>query len=266
MTLGTRIRTQRKSIGMSQEKLAERLGISRQAVAKWENDRSIPTADNLLALAAIFDTTVGALLDEQPQQAQSIDMEALAAELHALQQAEKAERQTVRQAERQKRLCAAALVLGLFVTAWLLGRILWGTREDTSFVGWLLGSDSTSYLYGWLVDKKLWWMAAGITCVCAGMGKYRAAWVCAGSFFVGLALGERFGPFPAGAPWGHGHYGWAIWALQFMFGLCMGLWAERLHGREASEKIHRLWTVVYAAGMVLIVVFVQSQMIVPTGH
>lgn len=41
MTLGEKIKSLRKGLGMSQEKLAELMGISRQAVAKWENGVSL---------------------------------------------------------------------------------------------------------------------------------------------------------------------------------------------------------------------------------
>ena len=52
MTLGQNIQTARKAKGMSQEALAERIGISRQALGKWEKDTALPGLDNLQALAA----------------------------------------------------------------------------------------------------------------------------------------------------------------------------------------------------------------------
>lgn len=54
MTFGEKLKTQRKAKGVSQEKLAERIGVSRQAVAKWEGNLSYPSAENLLALSAIL--------------------------------------------------------------------------------------------------------------------------------------------------------------------------------------------------------------------
>ena len=64
MTLGERIKTCRQQAGMSQEKVAELLGISRQAVTKWETNKSAPSTDNLFKLAEIFGTTVDFLLPE----------------------------------------------------------------------------------------------------------------------------------------------------------------------------------------------------------
>ena len=54
MTLGERIQALRRERGMSQEGLAEVLGISRQAVSKWEKGLSCPDTGNLLALAELF--------------------------------------------------------------------------------------------------------------------------------------------------------------------------------------------------------------------
>lgn len=61
-TLGTRIAALRKEKGLTQEELAEKLGVSSQAVSKWENDLSCPDIMLLPRLAEIFDTTVDELL------------------------------------------------------------------------------------------------------------------------------------------------------------------------------------------------------------
>lgn len=55
MTYGKTIRQSREQKGMTQEELAERLGVSRQAVNEWEGDISRPTAAKLTALAALLD-------------------------------------------------------------------------------------------------------------------------------------------------------------------------------------------------------------------
>ena len=52
MTLGQRIQELRKGLGLSQEELGERMGVSRQAISKWEGDQTIPELDNLIALWA----------------------------------------------------------------------------------------------------------------------------------------------------------------------------------------------------------------------
>jgi len=52
MTIGNRIKALRTEKKLSQEYLAEKLGVSRQAVSKWESGASSPSTDNLIALAA----------------------------------------------------------------------------------------------------------------------------------------------------------------------------------------------------------------------
>ena len=58
MTIGTRIQTLRTQKGYTQEYLANQLGISRQAVHKWEKNETLPDTDNLILLAEILGTTV----------------------------------------------------------------------------------------------------------------------------------------------------------------------------------------------------------------
>ena len=62
MTLGERILHCRKCAGLSQEMLAERLGVSRQAVSKWEGDAAQPELDKIIALTKLFGITTDQLL------------------------------------------------------------------------------------------------------------------------------------------------------------------------------------------------------------
>ena len=64
MSLGKRIKEARLKAGLSQEKTAELLGLSRQAVAKWESGRSAPSTANLLKLAALLQISVTELTGE----------------------------------------------------------------------------------------------------------------------------------------------------------------------------------------------------------
>lgn len=67
-TLGKRIVQHRKQLGLTQDQLAENLGVTAQAVSKWENDQSCPDITMLPKLAAIFHTTTDALLGmEEPK-------------------------------------------------------------------------------------------------------------------------------------------------------------------------------------------------------
>lgn len=52
----------RKKNGYTQEQIAERIGVSRQAVAKWENGEAMPDVENIIALADIYEVTIDSLV------------------------------------------------------------------------------------------------------------------------------------------------------------------------------------------------------------
>ena len=56
--IGMNLKYLRKKYGYSQEELAERLEVSRQSVAKWENEESLPDVEKCVTMAQIFETTV----------------------------------------------------------------------------------------------------------------------------------------------------------------------------------------------------------------
>lgn len=60
-----RLQQLRKQNGYSQDALAEQLGISRQAISKWERAESSPDTDNLIALADLYDMTLDDLLNSE---------------------------------------------------------------------------------------------------------------------------------------------------------------------------------------------------------
>lgn len=64
-TLGERIKFHRKRIGLTQEQLAQRMGVSAQAVSKWENNLSCPDISVLPELANLFGITLDELLGKQ---------------------------------------------------------------------------------------------------------------------------------------------------------------------------------------------------------
>ena len=63
MTLGEKIKDLRKAASITQEELAEKIGVSRQAVTKWESDVGMPDVENLKIIATLFNITVDELLD-----------------------------------------------------------------------------------------------------------------------------------------------------------------------------------------------------------
>ena len=62
MTTGQRIYEARKKAGMTQEELADRLGVSRQAVSKWESDAAYPETDKIVELCKLFSLSADELL------------------------------------------------------------------------------------------------------------------------------------------------------------------------------------------------------------
>lgn len=63
MTFGQRLRTARKNGGLTQEQLAERLLVTRQAIVKWESDKGLPDIENLKNLSRRLNVSIDYLLD-----------------------------------------------------------------------------------------------------------------------------------------------------------------------------------------------------------
>ena len=68
MTLGSKIQKLRKEKGLSQEKLATEIGVSRQAVSKWELDESAPDTDKIVAISQLFNVSTDYLLGNEMDQ------------------------------------------------------------------------------------------------------------------------------------------------------------------------------------------------------
>ena len=63
MTLSENIKNRRETLKLSQEYVANQLGVSRQAVSKWESGQSEPSANNLIQLAKILEISLSELVD-----------------------------------------------------------------------------------------------------------------------------------------------------------------------------------------------------------
>lgn len=75
MSLGSNISSKRKSLKISQEYLAEQLGVSRQAVSKWETNQSEPSTDNLIKLAGLLDSDIKELVSLEQYVEEQKDIE-----------------------------------------------------------------------------------------------------------------------------------------------------------------------------------------------
>ena len=67
MTFGTKLKQARQNAKLSQEQLAEKLCVSRSAVAKWETDKGMPDIDNLMAIAKALDVSLDYLLSDDDE-------------------------------------------------------------------------------------------------------------------------------------------------------------------------------------------------------
>jgi transcriptional regulator with XRE-family HTH domain len=64
MNFAEKLQTLRKGKGMSQENLAEVIGVSRQAVSKWESGQSYPEMDKLILLSELFNVSIDSMVKE----------------------------------------------------------------------------------------------------------------------------------------------------------------------------------------------------------
>ena len=64
MTFGAKLKQARQQSGLSQEQLAEKLSVSRSAIAKWETDKGMPDIENLKAISQFLDVSLDYLLGE----------------------------------------------------------------------------------------------------------------------------------------------------------------------------------------------------------
>lgn len=62
MNIADRIQNLRKTKGISQEQLADKVGVSRQAVSKWESEQSVPDLDKIIVMSEYFDVTTDYIL------------------------------------------------------------------------------------------------------------------------------------------------------------------------------------------------------------
>ncbi len=197
MTMGENIRACRERAKLSQEKLAELVGVSRQAVTKWEKGQSEPNCENLLRLAEVLGVQVADLTPPRP----------------------------VPKRPDHRRLAAALFLLWLGL--WLLGRLIFGLKNDFSVIGWVFSWYSSVYLFGWLLSSNLYWYSMIAACVAAVLKKPRLALAVTGSFFFGWLLGEVWGPRQFHVPSGTTlHYGWATWAVCVAVGIVVGIVLE----------------------------------------
>ena len=137
MTLGQNIQTARRAKGLSQEALAERIGVSRQALGKWEKDTALPGLDNLQVLAAELGTSVDALLgaEQADPAAPAVTLDALR-DLLAARDAEE---------KRRRSLWGCAGGAAVVILAGLLAAVAWQYERQIAALNQNYAAIQSSY-------------------------------------------------------------------------------------------------------------------------
>lgn len=87
-SIGRKIAFYRKAKGLTQEELSEKLGVSPQAVSKWENDAACPDIQLLVPLAKSLEVTTDELLSAEPVQLLELVESGMIGELVEVESAE----------------------------------------------------------------------------------------------------------------------------------------------------------------------------------
>lgn len=143
LTTGQRIAQCRKMLNLSQEGLGEKVGVSRQAISKWEADAALPDIDNLIALSKLFGVNVGWLLcveeETQPQPESPPISEEL---LHKIEEVVKRYQPQKKKPPLWVILCLAAVVLALLWGGLNVAREWQYTRHQVSYLSGQLQSSN----------------------------------------------------------------------------------------------------------------------------
>ncbi len=243
--MGDRIREHRIRAGLSQDALAELVGVSRQAVTKWESGASSPTAANLFKLAEIFGTTADLLIDKEKAETEE----------NKISDGEKDEKDG---RKISLSVTAAALTAAVYIAVYLAVQLCTADFSESSLLSVITRPSHSPYLWSWLLTNRLFWWVMAVSVFSALWGKLRFSVVNTAMFFLAVAIGEILGPCPAGAPYGHSHYGWAIWGALYLLSIVMGLSAEKLKIGESpllSIK-NRIWLLISVSACTAAVIFI----------
>ena len=168
--IGERIAQFRKDAGLSQEQLAERLGVSRQSVSKWESGGVMPDLDKVLAMSELFGVSTDALLKDAPEAGDASqtgdvpenddaqEAPAAAEEAAGTQEAAASAPRKPRGGKRILRVIAAVLAAAVVIAAVALPLHFGGVRE----AWWALNGGKIQYPYVLVSGMGGWGDGVGI--------------------------------------------------------------------------------------------------------
>ena len=178
--LDEKIRDLRKQNGISQEELAENLGVSRQSISLWETGQTTPTIENIVALADIFGVSTDVLLKEQPIEPAAPEAAAAPpAPLRTLKPWVIVLLAVGSPLWVALLIAAAAVILAVYLSLWAIDIALWA-------------------VFGSLAGCALGGLVAGAAMLCTGVPADGLALIGAGSVCAGLAIFLFFGCKAAG--------------------------------------------------------------------
>lgn len=120
MDLAEKLLNLRKANGLTQEQLAEKLGVSRQSVSKWESGQAVPELDKVIAICEVFHVTADYLLKPS-------DMDILSVKTKMLEKQQKNLEDEIHKKERKRNIIlgCVAIYLIAFAVIMLIERIKW---------------------------------------------------------------------------------------------------------------------------------------------
>ena len=135
MKFGDNLKILRKSKKMSQETLAEKVGVSRQSVSKWETGEAYPEMNNIIALCTIFNCEITDLVTEN-----IIDLDSLGEEVKMSVVKLKKEKQkkvkglskAIYVISRICKICATVGIISIIVSMIMVGAVGSKTKIDTN--------------------------------------------------------------------------------------------------------------------------------------
>lgn len=144
MTMGEKILNMRKARGWNQEELAERIGVTRQAVSRWESGAAKPDADKIIAICDLFGVSADYLLrDRYSGEGSNLKSEkhsviALGAKMRSLDQGQQA-------------ACTAAVIGGLIMFVLKLVYVF----KDTDYAYYASNGTAYTGFQGFLMTEGL---------------------------------------------------------------------------------------------------------------
>ena len=135
--LNENIQAIRKSKGLSQQALADKLHVVRQTVSKWEQGRSVPDSDLLIALSEALETPVSALLEERTMEPPDEELQAISAKLEAVAL-------QLSQRERARKRALRWLFIALCAVIIAIYAILWAAQSP--YLAWDYSDPETAVL------------------------------------------------------------------------------------------------------------------------